>query len=180
MNSEENEMLYKEKYLKYKQKYLELKQEGGLVYLNNGQYLFLYNTDGINTNTPLLKMLEDNDGSLKNTKVDLTKIGNEITNEGLGYYFQKGTKKAILFKSFSGKLLKKTKNLYKTATGKEIRQPDAPLEIPLQISDLIKNNMKSIADQIITTLSEKGITINRVLHGTVGWSGHDINNYYKY
>ena len=178
-------MLYKEKYLKYKQKYLELKkQEGGLVYLNNGEYLFFYNSEDVSEKTPLLKNLEENEGKLVNAKPDLTKIGNEITNYGIGYYFQKGTKNALLLKSLSSKVLKSTKNLYKAAVGKTLREPtfkpQVLVDTLLKTQRIHPNQLNQIKDVIKTELEKEQININRVIHGTVGFSGHVINNFYKY
>jgi len=185
-----NDILYKEKYLKYKQKYLELKtQEGGLLYLNYGEYLFFYRSQDVDTDTnktPLLKSLEEHNGQIVNAKPDLTKIGNEITNNGTGYYFKKGAKDAILFKSATSKIIKNVKQVYKKARGQDITTP--PIlgllpKIPLDSSSgPNKKNLTLLMNKMLDELNEKvqsnDVTFDRVILGTIGLSGHVVKLLY--
>jgi len=85
----ENDNVYKQKYLKYKQKYLNLvEQLGGILY-KPGKYVFLFNSNILNEDTPLLNNIEQYDIKQyeKKKSPKLNEITDEIGNHRGWYYY---------------------------------------------------------------------------------------------
>ena len=198
----ENENIYKQKYLKYKQKYINLvEQLGGILY-KPGKYVFLFNSSILNSNTPLLNSIEQ-----YNTlnKPDINKITNEIGNNN-GWYYYKGligtttqlkliesSVKVVASSAKSGalsaasaassaskKIGEKTQEMYCNSCRKSCAMQGGTNITTINLDVTTKEITESYIEGLVSLLGAKDIIVDRAIYCVVGSTGNKIIKYYKF